>query len=118
MSEKLFPKWAQTLGAMNSHILHVRSQCRDCGIEQRVDVEALCAKYGGGASLIDRTDRCSLVGCGGVISYSVSLPFRGFWIRLIRDEEKLRALDEDAAPKVNAATMRAAKEDVRIQQPK
>ena len=89
--------------------LHVRSRCLGCGIQLRVDPKAMAAALGPGASLIDRTDRCSVVGCQDPIYYEVSLPFRQSWIRLVRNSEMIELIEHEGAAAINAAQIRGAR---------
>lgn len=93
--EPLFPRWAQSIGALLGSNALARSQCRGCGIQQRVDLEALAAKLGGAASLIDRTDRCSIVACDGSVFYMAARTYGRQWISLGRSG----ADGEGAAPR-------------------
>lgn len=80
--EPLFPRWAQSIDAILGSNALARSQCRACGIQQRVDLEALAAKLGGAASLIGRTDRCSVVACDGSVFYMAARTYGRQWITL------------------------------------
>lgn len=102
--DRIFPRWAQTLGAMlGSHTL-VRSQCRRCGMQQRADVEALAAKLGSAASLIDRSDPCSIVACHGTVFYLAARTYGRQWLTLA-DRGELVASIADAAPACNAQSL-------------
>ena len=50
-------------------LARARSRCRRCGTLLHVDLKALSNRLGGSASLIDRSDACTIVGCGGTIYY-------------------------------------------------
>lgn len=102
--ERLFPRWTASLGAMLAGKVLVRSQCRRCGIQQRVDVEALVLKLGGGSSLIDRRDVCSVVACHGQVFYLASRTYGRQWLQLVSRDDLLEEL-KDAAPAENAQTM-------------
>jgi hypothetical protein len=78
----LFPRWAQSVGALLGCNALARSQCRQCGIQQRVDLEGMAAKLGGGASLIGRADRCSVVACHGSVFYLAARTYGRQWITL------------------------------------
>src|SRR3546814_7453232 len=63
--DRLFPRWASSWAALARSNAHVRSQCRLCGLQQRVDSGAQALRFGGGASPVDQLDMCSVVGCHG-----------------------------------------------------
>lgn len=102
--ERLFPRWAQTLGALHRSNALVRSQCRCCGVQLRVDTEALALKHGPTASLIDRSDRCSMVACAGSVFYLASRTYGRAWLTLLAREDLRQGLDA-AAPACNAETL-------------
>lgn len=106
MVEHIFPNWSRTLGAMARRPLHVRSRCVGCGIQLRVDAAVLCAVHGPSAMLIDRIDRCAVVGCDGAIYYEVSLPFRQSWIRLVSKPALIELIETEAAAPVTAPLIR------------
>ncbi|ALR23042.1 hypothetical protein ACQKOH_21255 [Sphingomonas sp. NPDC092331] len=80
--EPLFPRWARSIGALIGSNALARSQCCACGIQQRVDLEAMAAKFGGTASLIGRVDRCSIVACSGSVFYMAARTYGRAWIML------------------------------------
>ncbi|MCW2393518.1 hypothetical protein [Sphingobium sp. B11D3A] len=102
--DRIFPRWAQTLGALHHSNGLARSQCRRCGVQLRVDLEALALKHGPMASLIDRSDRCSMVACHGSVFYLASRSYGRQWLRLVSREDLLRDL-ERAAPACNAQSL-------------
>ncbi|MCW2339117.1 hypothetical protein M2337_003407 [Sphingobium sp. B2D3A] len=102
--DRIFPRWAQTLGALHHSNGLARSQCRRCGVQLRVDVEALALKHGAIASLIDRSDRCSMVACHGSVFYLAARTYGRQWLRLVSREDLLRDL-ETAAPPCNAQSL-------------
>lgn len=106
MVEHIFPRWAQTVGALHSSQSRVRSRCRDCGIEQVVETPVLLALYGPRASLIDRVGRCTVVGCQGATYFTAYKTYGRMQIRLVQDPRLIEAIDNQAAPLVNAITLR------------
>lgn len=106
MVDRIFPNWSRTLGAMARRPLHVRSCCVGCGIQLRVEPKALAAVHGPAASLIDRIDRCAVVGCDGAVYYEVSLPFRQSWIRLVSKPALIELIETEAAAPVTALSIR------------
>jgi len=69
----------------------------------------MAAALGSGASLIDRIDRCSVVGCQDPIYYEVSLPFRQFWIRLVSNPVMNELIEKEGAAAFTATQMRGAR---------
>src|SRR3546814_7611901 len=67
--DRLFPRWASSWAALARSNAHVRSQCRLCGLQQRVDSGAQALRFGGGASPVDQLDMCSVVGCHGRVYF-------------------------------------------------
>jgi hypothetical protein len=64
-----WPAWTRTLDDMIRRVARARSRCRRCHTLLHVDLEALRGHLGGGASLINRTDGCAVVGCQGTVYY-------------------------------------------------
>ncbi|RYY16207.1 MAG: hypothetical protein EON55_04840 [Alphaproteobacteria bacterium] len=64
-----WPAWTRTLDAMIRNLARVRSRCRQCRTLLHVDPEALYCRFGGTASLINRSDACTVVGCSGTVYY-------------------------------------------------
>lgn len=106
MVERIFPRWAQSVGALHSSCSRVRSTCRDCGIEQIVETPVLMALYGPATSLIDRVGRCTIVGCQGATYYTAYKTYGRMQIRLVSDRALADRIDATAVPRVNAITMR------------
>ncbi|MFC3216478.1 hypothetical protein [Novosphingobium panipatense] len=48
--DRLFPRWTSSWGALARANAHVRSQCRLCGIQQRVDASVQALRFGASAS--------------------------------------------------------------------
>jgi hypothetical protein len=95
--ELVFPRWAQTVGALRDSQAIVRSQCVRCGIQQRVDLDVATICFGGGASLVGRNDRCSVVACNGTIFYLAAHTYGRQWIDL-----SAGSCDTTATPARNA----------------
>lgn len=85
--------------------IQVRCQCQRCGIQSRVDVEALALKLGPTANLVDRLDRCTIVGCHGHAFYLAAKTYGRAWLALL----DRRQISEDAAPARNAETIERAR---------
>lgn len=64
-----WPGWTRTLDSMIASLARIRSRCGRCHVLLHVDPEALRVRLGGSASLIDRSDPCAVVGCGGDVHY-------------------------------------------------
>ena len=64
-----WPVWTRTLDDMIHKLARGRSRCRMCRTLLRVDLDALRGRLGGSASLINRSDACPIVGCGGKVYY-------------------------------------------------
>ena len=71
-----WPAWTRTLDEMVRRLARARSRCRRCHTLLRVDLETLRQQRGGSACLINRTDRCAVVGCNGTVYY-LSAPATG-----------------------------------------
>jgi hypothetical protein len=56
-------------------------------MELRVDLTELVALTGPGETLIDRLDRCRVVGCAGSACYLATRGFNRRWTVLVRDPE-------------------------------
>ncbi len=63
----------------------VRTRCTQCGTLLRVELEDIVARFGPEHSLVDRLDRCRMVGCVGTTFYLVSRSYGRAWTRLLRD---------------------------------
>lgn len=64
-----WPAWTRTLDSMIRNLARARSRWGRCHVLLHVDPEAMRVRLGGSASLINRTDACAVVGCGGVVHY-------------------------------------------------
>ncbi|MCW2406926.1 hypothetical protein M2336_003610 [Sphingobium sp. B1D7B] len=67
-------------------------------MQLRVDLEALGLKHGPMATLIDRSDRCSMVACHGSVFYLASRSYGRQWLPLISREDLLLGLNTAAPP--------------------
>lgn len=81
----LWPRWMDSVGAMLRMNALVRSRCTRCGTLLRVELEDVVARYGPDHSLVDRLDRCRMVGCVGAAFYVVSRTYGRAWTTLLRD---------------------------------
>lgn len=106
MVERIFPRWAVTVGALHASGSRVRSTCRDCGIEQVVETPVLLALYGAPASLINRVGRCTVVGCQGSTYFTAYKTYGRMQIRLVSDPELIESIETLGAPRINAMTLR------------
>src|SRR3546814_12931063 len=101
---RLFPRWASSWAALARSNAHVRSQCRLCGLQQRVDSGAQALRFGGGASPVDRLDMCSVVGCHGRVYFLAARSYGRQWLTLLSSDD-LRASLAEAAPPANAVSL-------------
>src|SRR3546814_13585662 len=67
-----WPDWMRTAGALLRSNSLVRSHCRVCGALLRIDLASLVARHGADWNLIDRRERCAMVGCAGSSVYLAS----------------------------------------------
>lgn len=81
----LWPRWMDSAGAMLRVKALVRARCAQCGTLLRVELEDVVARHGPGFSLVDRLDRCRMVGCMGSTFYLVSRTYGREWTTLLRD---------------------------------
>jgi hypothetical protein len=102
--QPLFPRWAQSIRALLGSNALTRSQCKTCGIQQRVDLEALAAKLGGAETLIARADRCNIVACHGSVFYMAARTFGRQWIALELRADQLGE-EEPRAAACNAQSL-------------
>jgi hypothetical protein len=99
--DRLFPRWTSSWGALARANAHVRSQCRLCGIQQRVDASVQALRFGASASPLDQLDRCSVVGCHGSVYFLAARSYGRQWLTLLSGEDRLSG----AAPAANALTL-------------
>ena len=77
----------ESAGAMLRMNALVRTRCCRCETLLRVDLSDVVARHGPGFSLIDRLERCRVVGCDGSAFYLSSRTYGGEWTKLLRDPE-------------------------------
>lgn len=99
----LWPRWMESVGAIQGIGAHVRSRCSRCGTLQRINLADMVASRGPAWSLIDALDRCAIVGCAGSIYYLAARAYDRPWTILVRDENILEAVVE-VTPLVRALT--------------
>ncbi|WP_206245858.1 hypothetical protein [Novosphingobium terrae] len=102
---KIFPKWTLNLGALHANKAYVRSQCDTCGIQHRVNVAEQILLHGPGATLIDRLDRCTIVGCRGTVFFTSASGIGRTAIPMVSDNGRIK----NAAAPVNAAMLPSGK---------
>ncbi|WP_293977599.1 hypothetical protein [Sphingomonas sp.] len=88
----LQPRWMASTGAMLRINALVRSRCAKCDTMLRVELEDIVARHGAGCSLVDRLDRCRMIGCTGSIFYLASRSYGRAWTRLLRDPALIASL--------------------------
>ncbi|WP_144401083.1 hypothetical protein [Novosphingobium sp. MBES04] len=97
----LIPRWASTWGALQRTNAQVRSQCRCCGMQHRVDVSVQILRFGACSSPVNLQDRCMVVGCHGSVFYLVARTYGRQWITMDTRSAPLEA----SAPAVNAVSL-------------
>ncbi len=81
----LRPRWYESAGAILRTKVKVRSRCCKCETLLRVDLQDVVARHGERHCLVDRLDRCRMVGCEGSVSYLATQTYGGEWTSLVRD---------------------------------
>ena len=81
----LWPRWMDSVAEMLRMNALVRTRCSTCGTLLRVELEDIVARHGTGYSLVDRLERCRMVGCMGSAIYLASRTYGGAWTTLLRD---------------------------------
>lgn len=81
----LWPRWMDGVGEMRRMNALVRSRCAACGTLLRVDLDDVVARHGPGYSLVDRLERCRMVGCAGSTFFLASRTYGQTWTTLLRD---------------------------------
>lgn len=102
----LWPRWMDSVGAMLGMNGLVRTHCAQCGALLRVELEDIVARYGPGYSLVDRLERCRMVGCHGATIYRASRTYGREWTTLLRDPVLLASF-ETMPPAHTALDVRA-----------
>lgn len=80
------------VGALLGIQAQIRSICCQCGSELRVDLAELVAKYGPAGTLVDRLERCRVVGCAGSTYYRAARTTGRPWTTLVRDPHLLETV--------------------------
>ena len=101
---RIFPRWASSWGALARSNALVRSQCRCCGIQQRVDAGVQAVRFGASSSPVDLLDRCTVVACHGDTFFMVARSYGRQWISMVARDD-LRAALAYAAPAANAQSL-------------
>ena len=81
----LWPRWMDSAGAMLGMNALVRCRCAKCGTLLRVELADIVARHGPGYSLIDKLERCRMVGCAGTTVFLASRTYGREWTILLRD---------------------------------
>lgn len=81
----LWPRWMESAGTMLRMNAQVRSRCCKCGALLRVELEDVVARHGPGYSLVDKLERCRMVGCVGSTFYVTSRTYGRDWTTLLRN---------------------------------
>ncbi len=89
----LWPRWMENIGAMLRINALVRTRCSKCGTLLRVELEDLVARHGPDNSLVDKLERCRMVGCIGSAFYSVSRTYGREWTTLLRDPDLIASFE-------------------------
>lgn len=97
----LWPRWMDGAGEMRRMNALVRSRCAICGTLLRVDLDDVIARHGLDHSLIDRLERCRMVGCAGSTFYLASRTYGQAWTPMLRDPALLKTFA--ALPPVRTA---------------
>ncbi|WP_148274745.1 hypothetical protein [Novosphingobium sp. PP1Y] len=94
MSEiaSLFPRWAATWGELARTNALARSQCRCCGMQQRVDLSLQILRFGTNGSPVNLRDKCMVVGCHGSVFYLVARTYGRQWIAMDTHREPCTAV--------------------------
>ena len=89
----LLPRWMDHVGSMLRVNALVRTRCAKCGTLLRVELEDLVARHGPHYSLVDRLDRCRMVGCVGSTFYLGSRTYGRAWLTMLRDPALIAELE-------------------------
>jgi hypothetical protein len=99
--DRLFPRWAASWGELARGNALVRSQCRSCGIQHRVNAAVQALRFGASASPVDQLDGCAVVGCHGSAFYMVARTYGRQWIVMLSGDDPRPS----AAPAANAVSL-------------
>ena len=102
--DRIFPKWAASWGALARGNAQVRSQCRMCGIQHRIDAGIMAMRFGAASSPVDQLDACNVVGCHGQAFFLVARSYGRQWVNMLSREDLIEAA-EHAAPATNAVAL-------------
>lgn len=97
----LWPRWMESVGEMRRMQALVRSRCAACGTLLRVELADVVARHGLGASLVDRLERCRMVGCSGSTFFLASRTYGREWTVLLRDPALVASFE--ALPRARTA---------------
>ncbi len=89
----LLPRWTDHVGSMLRVNALVRTRCAKCGTLLRVELEDVVARHGPNHSLVDRLERCRMVGCVGSTFYLASRTYGRAWLTMLRDPALIADLD-------------------------
>ncbi|WP_267347085.1 hypothetical protein [Sphingomonas sp. GM_Shp_2] len=89
----LWPGWMESAGEMRRMQVLVRARCAACGTLLRVDLDDVMARHGSRYSLVDKLERCRMVGCSGATFYVASRTYGQAWTTLLRDPMLVAGLD-------------------------
>lgn len=103
-TDRIIPRWASSWGSLERSNVLVRSQCRLCGIQQRVDASVQAMRFGAAASPVDQLDGCNMVGCHGRVYFLAARSYGRQWLTLLSRDD-LRETLATAAPAANAVTL-------------
>ncbi len=93
----LWPRWMNSVGTMLRMNALVRTRCAKCGTLLRVELADVAARHGPGYSLLDKLERCRMVGCVGSTFYLTSRTYGRDWTTLLRDPELIAGFEMRAA---------------------
>lgn len=102
--DRLFPHWSTSWNRLARSNALVRSQCRACGLQLRVDPAIQALRFGASASPVDQLDQCQVVGCHGQLFFMVARSYGRQWLTMLSRDD-LRATLERAAPAANALSL-------------
>ena len=98
----LWPRWMDSTGEMLRMNALVRTRCSGCGTMMRVDLHDVVARHGPGYSLVDKLERCRMVGCISSTFYLASRTYGGEWTTLLRDPDLVTVFED--IPPIRTAT--------------